>query len=48
AQPVTIQRDGTVLRVLLGRFGSRAEAEEALRSLAARGLGSGWVTQRVR
>jgi cell division septation protein DedD len=44
-EPVRLVDDGALVRVLLGRFGSRAEAEAALQSLAGRGVGPAFVTR---
>lgn len=43
--PVEVRREGPLVRVLLGRFRTREEAEAVLRELALRGLGSAWITR---
>lgn len=43
--PVEVRRGGDLVRVFLGRFATRGEAEVALRELLARGLGAAWVTR---
>jgi cell division protein FtsN len=45
--PVEIVRLDGWLKVLLGSFATREDAEATLRDLTARGLGSAWVTRRV-
>jgi cell division protein FtsN len=42
---VQVVREGGLVRVFLGRFATRGEAESALRSLAGSGLGPAWVTR---
>jgi cell division protein FtsN len=45
--PVEIVRLDGWLKVFLGSFATREDAEATLRDLAARGLGPAWVTRRV-
>lgn len=45
--PVEIVRLDGWLKVFLGSFATREDAEVTLRDLAARGLGPAWVTRRV-
>jgi cell division protein FtsN len=43
--PVEIRRQDGWLKVFVGSFATREQAESALRELTARGLGAAWVTR---
>ncbi len=45
--PVEVRRQDGWLKVFVGSFATREEAESALRELSARGLGAAWVTRVV-